>query len=91
MVHIFVKKLWRKFQNCVKEGGISQKNDKFGVKYRIARIKKNNIKYFLGMKAEKNKEITVRERLNYEKEKKENVILDSEDSLQQRERIPNIE
>ena len=54
--HIFVKKLWRKFQNCVKEGGISQKNDKFGVKYRIARIKKNNIKYFLGMKAEKNTE-----------------------------------
>ena len=56
MGHIFVKKLLRKFQNCVKEGGISQKNDKFGVKYRIARIKKNNIKYFLGMKAEKNTE-----------------------------------
>ena len=40
---------------------------------------------------EKNTETPVRERLNYDKEKKENVILDSEDSLQQRERIPNIE
>lgn len=40
---------------------------------------------------EKNIETPVRERLNYDKEKKENVILDSEDSLQQRERIPNIE
>ena len=42
-------------------------------------------------KPEKNTEISVRERLNYDKDKKENVILDSEDSLQQRERIPNIE
>ena len=40
---------------------------------------------------EKNTETPVRERLNYDKEKKENVILDSKDSLQQRERIPNIE
>ena len=40
---------------------------------------------------EKNTKTPVRERLNYDKEKKENVILDSEDSLQQRERIPNIE
>ena len=40
---------------------------------------------------EKNRETPVRARLNYDKEKKENVILDSEDSLQQRERIPNIE
>lgn len=40
---------------------------------------------------EKNTETLVRERLNYDKDKKENVILDSEDSLQQRERIPNIE
>ena len=40
---------------------------------------------------EKTTETLVRERLNYDKDKKENVILDSEDSSQQRERIPNIE
>lgn len=40
---------------------------------------------------EKNIETLIRERLNYDKDKKENVILDSEDSSQQRERIPNIE
>lgn len=40
---------------------------------------------------ENNTEIPVRERLNYDENKKENVILDSEKSLQQRERIPNIE